>query len=160
MTAFKHVQGLLNSRPITVLSSDPRDPVALTPGHFLNDCLQRRLPHYLEDKACNLKQRWVLLQNITLTIWNNFMVQLVRRLHPRNKWPDRAEPLRPGQVVAILSPTPPKGKWPLGIIVEVYPGPDGQTRKVKVRTSGDGKSGPTTITRSSQGLCPLTEGSQ
>ena len=36
ITVFTGVESLLNSRPLTYQSSDPRDSVPLTPNHFLH----------------------------------------------------------------------------------------------------------------------------
>ena len=33
----------------------------------------------------------------------------------------------------IISPDTPQGKWPLGIVLRVFPGSDGYTRAVKVQ---------------------------
>ena len=49
----------------------------------------------------------------------------------------------------LVDQTNPKGKWPLGRVVETYPGKDSHTRTVKVVSNGKEYLRP--ITR----LCPL-----
>ena len=44
ITVFAGVTSLLNSRPLTYHSSDPRDDVPLTPNHFLHGQMEGQLP--------------------------------------------------------------------------------------------------------------------
>lgn len=43
-TVLTQIECLLNSRPLTVLSSDPAEPTALTPSHFLHTAPLFSLP--------------------------------------------------------------------------------------------------------------------
>ena len=44
LTFLTEVESLLNSRPLTHVSSDPQDEEALTPNHFLIGCASNNLP--------------------------------------------------------------------------------------------------------------------
>lgn len=41
--------------------------------------------------------------------------------------------INPGDVVLVVSPNTPRGQWPLGRILEVYPGRDGHVRSVRLQ---------------------------
>ena len=67
----------------------------------------------------------------------------------RNKWVEEKRNFAPEDVVLVVDPGNPRGHWPLGRIQEVFPGPDGKVRVVRVRTGGKDYVRP--ITK----LCPL-----
>ena len=52
-------------------------------------------------------------------------------------------------IVLLISADAPRGQWPLGRVIEVYPGEDGRVRVAKVQV------GCSTLTRSISKLCPL-----
>ena len=41
--------------------------------------------------------------------------------------------IKPGDVVLVVSSDTPRGQWPLGRILELYPGKDGKVRAVKLQ---------------------------
>ena len=51
----------------------------------------------------------------------------------RPKWTDVVKDLQKGDIVLILKPNLPRGRRPLGQIVDTYPGIDGHSRVVKVQ---------------------------
>ena len=57
--------------------------------------------------------------------------------------------IKVGDVVLVVSPDTARGNWPLGRILETYPGKDGQVRVAKIQV-GQG-----TMTRAVTKLCPL-----
>ena len=77
------------------------------------------------------------------------MKEYLSTLNMRNKWVEEKHNIAPGDVVLMVDPGNPQGHWPLGRIQEVFPGPDGKVRVVRVRTGGKDYVRP--ITR----LCPL-----
>ena len=51
----------------------------------------------------------------------------------RKKWFQQHRDFRIGDVVLVVDPEQPRGRWPLGRIVEIFPGADGHVRAVSVR---------------------------
>ena len=70
-------------------------------------------------------------------------------LNTRRIWFQTHRDVRVGDVMLVISPNTTRGNWPLGPVIEVYPGQDGQVRVVKIHV-GDG-----TLTRPVTKLCPL-----
>ena len=65
-TAVCGAKELLNSRPITCVSSSPDDMVPLTPSHFLVENLGGQFaPEVSANKAFNPRKRWRRNQQLT-----------------------------------------------------------------------------------------------
>ena len=58
ITAICGAGSLLNSRPITYVSSDPKDLTPLTPNHFVCQLEGMYSPEALNDQAINPRKRW------------------------------------------------------------------------------------------------------
>ena len=57
--------------------------------------------------------------------------------------------IQPGDIVLVVSSDTPRGRWPLGRILEVYPGKDGHIRSVRLQV------GKKQYSRPIAKLCPL-----
>lgn len=55
-------------------------------------------------------------------------------LQQRQKWNDKKRNLAVGDIVVIMDPSAPRGSWPLGRVLEVYPDARGFVRSVKLKT--------------------------
>jgi hypothetical protein len=138
-TLLCQVEAMLNSRPITPLSSDPNDLTALTPGHFLIGRHLSSLPQVdLTKIPENRLSRWQLVQQMSQNIWKRFEAEYLTLLHARSrpKWLEPAPNLTPGLLVLLRDSDSPIGPqlWRLGRIVNVSPGTDDLTRIYDVRT--------------------------
>ena len=150
-TCFKHIERLVNSRPLTTVSADPRDPVALAPADFLIGSRDTVVAGVKDPVRCNLRERWKFLQNLTRRMWQEFMQEYITRLHPREKWPEKENPLKEVQIVVLLKPDCQKGHWPLGVITKTFAGTDGQVQmSVMVRNSRQ-----ELVKRGPSGIAPL-----
>lgn len=59
-TLFTSMQGLINSRPLTPLSSDPNVEPVLTPNHFLIGYMEGKLlPESVDTTSFNLRKTGV-----------------------------------------------------------------------------------------------------
>ena len=53
---------------------------------------------------------------------------------PRRKWDAQKRNVRGDDVVNVADANAVRGKWPIGRVVQVYPGTDGKVRNVKIKT--------------------------
>lgn len=135
LTAIVEVEGLLNSRPLTYSSSDPKDEEPLTPNHFLYGRVGDRLaPAIVDTTAFGLRNRWRLVQDIVNTAWKRLMKEYLTAQQPRKKWTSQQVNLKSGDIVLMPHPSNERGKWPLARVVEAYESADGMVRSVKVRS--------------------------
>ena len=148
-TMFKKVQDLLNSRPITAVVQESGDLLPLTPNCFLKTGRQGPLLP-ADSPHTSLLRRKRLMDNVIRQYWKQFINDYLPSLHRTEKWHRQEVPLKEGDVVAVLHPGLPNGRWPLGRITRTYPGRDGQVRSVEVECHVDGQKN--TYRRSVSGL--------
>ena len=77
-TALVEAEGILNSRPITHVSSDVGDIEALTPNHFL---LLRANPSYEEadvsEREIDSTELWRQFQALVIFFWKHFTMEFL-----------------------------------------------------------------------------------
>ena len=150
VTAFTGAEALINSRPLTYQSANPEDNVPLTPNHFLHGQIGGQFaPETVEEITYDPKKRWRRIQELTRHFWHRWMREWVPSLSSRKKWHQSKKNLQVGDIVLLVSPESPRAHWPLGKIIEVYPGKDGYIRSVKLQV-GDKQ-----LVRPIVKLCPL-----
>ena len=150
LTAITGAEGLLNSRPLTYQSSSPADDTPLTPNHFIHGQVGGQFaPMSVDETDFNLRKRWRRIQELVRHFWTRWMQEWIPALNGRKKWFKTQRDVRIGDVMMILSPDTPRGSWPLGRVLDVYPGKDGHVRVAKLQV-GQG-----TLTRPVNKLCPL-----
>lgn len=134
-TILSQIEAILNTRPLYLLSSDPSEPSALTPAHFLNQQPLNSFP--AEDfiaQPINHITRFQLLDKMVQEFWKRWHTEYLHNLQTRMKWNTPVNPVKAGMIVVVRIDNCPPLKWPLGIIEEVYPGSDNIVRVAKVRT--------------------------
>ena len=149
ITAFTGTEALINSRPLTHQSAHYDDDTPLTPNHFLHGHVGGQFaPESVVTTYFNRK-RWRRIQEFVRHFWHRWLQEWVPELNPRRKWFHTQRYLQVGAVVLVVSPDSPRGHWPLGRIVEVFPGKDGHVRVARVQV------GQNTLKRPITRLCPL-----
>ena len=127
LSAFAHVEAILNSRPLAYVSTDPKDISPLTPNHFLYGSAS--VPLITLDEAATMGKRWSVLRNAVPV----FLKQLEKELRPHlmlsSRLRSQGRDLAVGDVVAFFLPSSAK-KWPLARVEQVHPGKDGKVRVV------------------------------
>ncbi|GFY06738.1 uncharacterized protein TNCV_5083801 [Trichonephila clavipes] len=140
-TIMIQVEGILNSRPLTPLSSDANNFDVLAPGHLLIGRPITSIPEpNLIDVNENRLSRWEKITKVAQRTWKKWKSDYLNILQARLKWITEKNDLIIGQMVLIKEDFLPINTWPLGKILEVYHGSDGKVRVVKVKTqSGEFK---------------------
>lgn len=128
------IEAVMNSRPLTPLSSDPSDLEPLTPGHFLVGAPLTAPPERIEDAKILPNERWKLVNQIAQNFWSRWASEYLTRLNQRPKWCRLKDAPRVDELVIIHEPMAPPLKWRMGRIVEVHDSPDGLPRAVTLRT--------------------------
>jgi hypothetical protein len=124
LTAVSSVEALLNSRPLTVANVSSLAPTVLTPNHFLVGMAGGDMCPASNADPSRLCHRWKLVKELQRQFWQRFMNEIVPALHPRKKWKNEMDNLRPGGLVLEIDPDLPKGLWKLAKIEEVQPSLD------------------------------------
>ena len=85
-TAICGAERLMNSRPITYVSSDHNDLSPLTPNHFLAGQLGGQFaPEALDETVYNPKKRWHRVQQLLKMFWKRWRREFLPRINLRNK---------------------------------------------------------------------------
>ena len=134
-SAICGAERLLNLRPLTYVSSDLHDLSPLTPSHFLVGELGGSFaPEALDhEQAYSPKKRWHRVQQLLGQLWKRWRKEFLPSLNVRKKWFHPSHNLKKGDIVLIVEPNARRGEWPLGCVIEAYPGADVLVRVVKVK---------------------------
>ena len=137
ITITCQIEQLLNSRPLTPVSSDITDTESLTPGHFLTGHTTGIPSDSILDEhsATKLRTSWTTVRNVMEELWKRLLKEFLPTLRPRRRWHHTIDPLDVGDLVWILEPNAPRGIWPVGRIQEIHKGKDGVARSATVITT-------------------------
>lgn len=150
-TVIIQIESILNSRPISPISHDPNDLNALTPGHFLTGKALTALPYPdVSEVPENRMDKFQRLQSIVQHFWQRWRKEYLSELQVRTKWKQSSNTvLKVGTLVLIQEDNTPPLLWKVGRVIRLYPGSDGITRVVDVKTpNGE-------VRRSVNKLCAL-----
>lgn len=96
------VEGILNSRPITSISSDPNDLLALTPAHCLIGKPITSLPESnLLSVPDNRLSTWQHISKVRQDFWARWSLEYLNELQKRAKWNKDGLVLNNGDIVLV-----------------------------------------------------------
>lgn len=132
-TFFTQIEAILNSRPITPISSDPSDLNPLTPGHFL---IGRPLMSVPSLPVTSLRpDRYRRIEQLRQHFWERWRREFMAELQNRTKWRRNQSPLNIGDMVILKEDNVMPLHWRMGRVTKLYPGNDGMPRVADVYTS-------------------------
>ena len=137
-TLLCEVESIVNGRPVTKVSDDPRDMEALTPNHLL---LLRSGPSappglFSKDEIYS-RRRWRQIQYPADIFWRRWVKEYPPSLQERQKWNRPRRNFAVDDIVLVADLSCPRSCWPLGRILDVHRNTqDGYVRRVTVQTKG------------------------
>ena len=133
-TVLCDCESVINSRPLTYLSEDSTDLIALTPAMFLQDIKEVGVPDIDKVESADMSKRWIyrqkLRENLRSRFRNEYLGQLTQQTKKRY-----LRRIQVGEVVLIGSDNVKRLDWPLARVEELLPGQDGEVRVVRLKTS-------------------------
>ncbi|CAK9834532.1 hypothetical protein ANTRET_LOCUS11048 [Anthophora retusa] len=135
-TLIVEIEAILNSRPLTPISSDPNDFLALSPNHFLIGESLASLPEQnFVDTQTNKLSLWQHGQKIKQHFWRRWQTEYLQELHTRSKWhTGDGTKIKEGTLVTIRDENCPPLQWQLGRVVALHPGEDDVVRVATIQT--------------------------
>lgn len=113
-TFLTQIEAVLNSRPLTPLSSDPADLTVLTPAHFLigGSLLQPMQINHLNVRESRLT-RWQAIQKLSQLFWKRWKMEYLQELQKRTKWTSSDNKIKKDDLVIIKEDDSPLygGEW-------------------------------------------------
>lgn len=136
-TLLAQIEACLNSRPLSAITDDPTDLVALTPAHFLIGRPFVAVPdagNLINEKDYRLN-RWEKVQKMTQLFWQRWKMEYLMTLTHRSKWNKMSRNIRINDLVVVKDDNATPTRWKFARVLETYPGIDGMVRSVKIQTS-------------------------
>ena len=130
------VESIINSRPLTVISSDVRDPYPLSPNQILTMKTGIVLPPpgKFQRNDVYMRRRWRRVQYLCNLFWLRWKREYLPTLQERAKWNKVKRNLKVDNVVLVRDENAPRHVWPMGVVTKVEPDSKGLVRSVVLRT--------------------------
>uniref|UniRef100_A0A5S6QTZ0 Integrase catalytic domain-containing protein n=1 Tax=Trichuris muris TaxID=70415 RepID=A0A5S6QTZ0_TRIMR len=134
ITVFAEVESPLNGRPLAYIGTDSAHPEPLTPFLLLTGRANVHAPpDVLCDLKCTIQKHWTRAVEIADRFWRRWQREYLPTLQGSSKWTSQNQDIQVDDVVLVVEPTYPRGHWPIGRVVQVFPGRNGRVRAASVR---------------------------
>ena len=138
-TLMAEVMAIMNSRPLTPVSSDAEMPQVLSPAMLLTQKASVAPAPPGDFKIDHLhKSQWRQVQSLADCFWKRWRQEYLATLQPRRKWTEVRPNLQEGDVVLVKDGQVKRNEWPVGLITKTIPSSDNRVRKVMVKTVKQG----------------------
>ena len=135
LTFMAEAESLMNSRPLTHVSSDCNDLEAITPNHFLLGRANMNIPlDVVTDRDLCSRKRWKHAQVMANHFWERWLHEYLPSLTVRPKWRRESRDIVEGDLVLVMTDNLPCGRWPLARVTHVVRGDDGRVRSAEIKT--------------------------
>ncbi|KAI5085501.1 hypothetical protein C0J45_2267, partial [Silurus meridionalis] len=135
-TLMAEVTGIVNSRPLVPISSDPDSPFLLMPAMLLTQKGHTVLSPPGDFKETDLhSQQWRWVQHLANTFWSRWRREFLATLQSRSKWQKEQRNLKEGNVVLLKDAQAKRSEWPMALVTKTFTSSDGKVRTVKLRVA-------------------------
>ena len=135
LTLFSEAEHVVNSRPLTPITMYPEGEEPLTPNHLLMfRPTAQQAPGKFDCKDNFVRKRWRQIQYLSDLFWHRWRREYLQTLQTRQKWSGVKPNFAIGDVVLLADTASPRGKWPLGRIIQIFPDDLGHVRQVMVKS--------------------------
>ena len=133
-TYLLEVANLVNSRPIGRVPNDPDDGTYISPNDILLGRSTSEVPQGPFRETKNPRHRVEFVQKLVDSFWRKWSRDVFPSLVLRKKWHTKRRDVKVNDVVTYVDENAVRGKWTIGRIIKTFPGQDGKTRNVKIKT--------------------------
>ena len=136
-TLFCEVEAIMNSRPLTYVSPDHRDPKPLAPNDLLLLANMAPVPIYVtRGEDLYARKRWRQASYLADVFWHRWKKEYISLLQQRQVRMRQSKNLKVDDVVLVADDSVPRAQWPLGRVVEVRTSDDGLVRSASLVSKG------------------------
>ncbi|XP_049336234.1 uncharacterized protein LOC125802385 [Astyanax mexicanus] len=116
-TFMAEVTGIINSRPLTPILTDPDSPFLLTPAMLLTQRACTLLPPPGDFKESDIhRQQWRQVQHLANTFWSRWKHEYLATLQSRSKWQEERPNLKEGHIVLLKDAQAKRNDWPMALV--------------------------------------------
>ncbi|XP_044574020.1 uncharacterized protein LOC123258213 [Drosophila ananassae] len=132
-TLLAQIEAVVNSRPL--FSTSDTEVNYLSPAHFLIGRPYTTVPEGdLSTVPINRLDYRQQTQAMLQGFWKQWHMEYLTSLQHRPKWMNKSVNMAKDDIVLLKDSHTPPAAWPLGRVIETYPGKDGMVRAVRLRT--------------------------
>lgn len=133
-TLFCEIEAIVNSRPLTTVSSDDMNP--LTPNHALGiECgIIVPPPGNFQRDDIYMRKRWRRVQYFTNLFWSKWKKEYLCSLQERKKWNAQRRNVQLNDIVLIKNEICPRNEWLMGKVIKVEKDDKNDVRSVMLKT--------------------------
>ena len=135
-TLLTEVECIIDSRPLTVPSSDPDDLDPLMPNHLLTMKSKMVMPPpgTFQKADVYLRKRWKRVQYLSNVSWSRWRKEYVHALQQRIKWNRPKRNLEKRHLVLIVDDRSLRNYWTMARVIDTHPDSERQVRLARIPT--------------------------
>ena len=132
-TLFTEIENIINSRPLTTVTSDHGDQVALTPNDILRLHSRNVFPVGPSNSTGGyIGRKWRQAQFLADVFWRRYKREYLSNLQQRQKWTKQQPQMSLGNIVFVVDNSAPRNSWNVGRINKVHYSLDNKVRSADV----------------------------